>query len=187
MSRLYERMAVACARLVSKTEPDGEGGFKTVLAVGDGFMAAIVRDSSTASRSAEHDGVRNVYTEPPAAPLRYGLAVPDENGGVRCFIEKPGWARVVSALVSTGIYVVSPRAMDYVPEGEMFVFAADLYPRLLQNREKIHGALPKGYWCDVGTPRSYYQCCIDALDGRLRLSEGTPEAGSAPEAAQARR
>ena len=72
MSRLYERMAVACARLVSKTEPDGEGGFKTVLAVGDGFTAAIVRDSSTASRIAEHDGVRNVYTVTTAEPLRYG-------------------------------------------------------------------------------------------------------------------
>lgn len=72
MSRLYERMAVACARLVAKTEPDGEGGFKTVLAVGDGFTAAIVRDSSTASRIAEHDGVRNVYTVTTAEPLRYG-------------------------------------------------------------------------------------------------------------------
>lgn len=72
MSRLYERMAVACARLVAKTEPDGEGGFKTVLAVGDGFTAAIVRDSSTASRIAEHDGVRNVYTVTTSETLRYG-------------------------------------------------------------------------------------------------------------------
>lgn len=72
MSRLYERMAVACTRLVARTEPDGEGGFKTVLTVGDGFTAAIVRDSSTASRIAEHDGVRNIYTVTTAEPLRYG-------------------------------------------------------------------------------------------------------------------
>lgn len=72
MSRLYERMAVPCARLVEKTEPDGEGGFRTALTVGDGFMAAIVRDSSTASRIAEHDGVRNVYTVTTDEPLRYG-------------------------------------------------------------------------------------------------------------------
>ena len=70
MSRLYERMAVACARLVAKTEPDGEGGFKTVLAVG--VTATIVRDSSTAARIAEHDGVRNVYTVTTGEPLRYG-------------------------------------------------------------------------------------------------------------------
>ena len=104
-------------------------------------------------------------------PMRYGLAVPDENGDVRCFIEKPDWPRVVGDLVSTGIYVVSPRAMEYVPEGEPFDFAADLFPLLLTNGEKIHGALLDGYWCDVGTPRAYYQCCIDALDGRLRLPD----------------
>ena len=72
MSRLYERMAVPCARLVEKTAPDGEGGFRTALTVGDGFVAAIVRDSSTASRIAEHDGVRNVYTVTTDEPLRYG-------------------------------------------------------------------------------------------------------------------
>ena len=26
-----------------------------------------------------------------------------------------------------------------------------------------------GYWCDVGTPVSYYRCCADALEGRLRI------------------
>ncbi len=106
-----------------------------------------------------------------AEPLRYGLAVPDENGDVRCFIEKPDWGHVVSDLVSTGIYIVSPRAMEYVPDGKMFDFAADLFPLLLKNGEKIHGALLDGYWCDVGTPRAYFQCCIDALDGRLRLPD----------------
>ena len=84
MSRLYERMAVACTRLVAKTEPDGEGGFKTVLTVGDGFTAAIVRDSSTASRIAEHDGVRNVYTVTTAEPLRYGDLFPRAFDGQVC-------------------------------------------------------------------------------------------------------
>lgn len=59
-----------------KDRADGEGGFKTVLAVGDGFTAAIVRDSSTASRIAEHDGVRNVYTVTTAEPLRVRRPLP---------------------------------------------------------------------------------------------------------------
>lgn len=107
-------------------------------------------------------------------PLRYGLAVTDPDGDVRCFIEKPDWPRVVSNLVSTGIYVVSPHAMDYVPADTMFDFAADLFPLLLKNGERIHAALPEGYWCDVGTPRAYYQCCIDALDGRLSIPDAPP-------------
>jgi NDP-sugar pyrophosphorylase family protein len=35
----------------------------------------------------------------------------------------------------------------------------------------VHGVVMQGYWCDVGTPRAYYQCCLDALDGKLRLPD----------------
>ena len=64
-------------------------------------------------------------------PLRYGLVVPDADGSVRCFIEKPPWERVVTNLVNTGIYVIEPRAMELVPEGESFDFASDLFPKLM--------------------------------------------------------
>ena len=45
-----------------------------------------------------------------------------------------------------------------------------------------------GYWCDVGSPLSYYRCCSDALEGRLKLDPGekfrrppAPEAAEAPD------
>ena len=37
-----------------------------------------------------------------------------------------------------------------------------------------------GYFCDVGTPLSYYRCCVDALEGRLSLP-CAPEFRPAPE------
>lgn len=104
-----------------------------------------------------------------ASPLRFGLAVTDGSGEVRGFVEKPDWPGVVSDLVNTGIYVLSPRAMAYVPEGRPFDFARDLFPLLLRRGERIAGAEMEGYWCDVGTPQSYYRCCADALEGRLRI------------------
>ena len=104
-------------------------------------------------------------------PLRYGLVVPDAAGSVRCFIEKPPWERVVTNLVNTGIYVIEPRAMELVPAGESFDFASGLFPLLLERGEQIHGAVMPGYWCDIGTPRAYFQCCLDALDGALRLPD----------------
>ena len=104
-----------------------------------------------------------------ASPLRFGLAVTDGSGEVRGFVEKPDWPGVVSDLVNTGIYVLSPRAMAYVPEGRPFDFARDLFPLLLRRGERIAGAEMEGYWCDVGTPQSYYRCCADALEGRLKI------------------
>ena len=116
-------------------------------------------------------------------PLSYGLTVTDGEGWVRAFIEKPDWSRVVTDLVNTGIYVLSPRALALVPEGTPFDFAKDLFPLLLRRGEKLLGVAMEGYWCDVGTPRAYYRCCADALLGRLRLEPG--EGFAAPAGAEA--
>ena len=102
-------------------------------------------------------------------PLRYGLTVTDSEGRVRAFIEKPDWPRVVTDLVNTGIYILSPGAMALVPEGRPYDFAKDLFPELLRRGERLTGLAMEGYWCDVGTPLSYYQCCVDALKGKLKL------------------
>lgn len=116
-----------------------------------------------------------------SSPLRYGLAVTDAEGLVRAFIEKPGWERVVTDLVNTGIYIISPRIMRYVPEGVPYDFAKDLFPLILDLGEDILGMALEGYWCDVGTPLSYYQCCVDALSGKLRLPKAVmPEAQPEP-------
>ncbi len=117
-----------------------------------------------------------------ADPRQYGLVLPDGEGRVRCFIEKPGWDRVVTDLVNTGIYMVSPLAMSYVPPGRSFDFARELFPLLMDSGQVIRGAVMEGYWCDIGTPRAYYRCCLDALDGVLRLGRGPeePAAESAP-------
>ncbi len=104
-----------------------------------------------------------------SAPLRYGLALCGDDGCVRSFVEKPDWAHVVTDLVNTGIYIVSPTAMSLVPENDVFDFAGDLFPLLLHEKKKLLGVPLRGYWCDIGTPKSYYECCADAISGRVRL------------------
>lgn len=102
-------------------------------------------------------------------PLRFGLAVTDEDGWIRAFVEKPDWRHVVTDQVNTGIYVLSPRALDAIPDDTPFDFARELFPALLRQGEKLLGVTLEGYWTDVGTPLSYYQCCVDVLEGRLAL------------------
>lgn len=118
-------------------------------------------------------------------PLRYGLAVTDAQGRIRSFIEKPEWPRVVTDLVNTGIYVLSPRALDYVPEGGCD-FGKELFPTLLREGEALYGVEMEGYWRDIGTPQDYYRCCADALDGRLRLEPGEAFRLKRPEIAEDR-
>lgn len=103
-------------------------------------------------------------------PLSYGLAVTDDEGRIRAFVEKPDWPRVVSDTVNTGIYIVSPRVMEHVPAEQSFDFAKDLFPLLMSKGETLQGLVMDGYWCDVGEPLSYYRCCVDALEGKVDIS-----------------
>ena len=109
-------------------------------------------------------------------PLQYGLVLTSKDGTVRSFIEKPSWDRVITDSVNTGIYILSERAMEYVPEGEFFDFAKDLFPLLLRRNETIRAVALDGYWCDIGTPPAYLRCVTDALDRKLQITPGTPRA-----------
>jgi len=93
-------------------------------------------------------------------PWHYGVALLDEQGCITRFHEKPPKTRCFSNLASTGIYVVDPKALAYVPEGIPFDFARDLF-HLLHRKE--HGRLfgytlkPGQFWADVGQPEGYLQ------------------------------
>lgn len=116
-----------------------------------------------------HTGGVTIALAVHAEPLPYGLVITDKAGRVTGFVEKPSWERVVTDHVSTGIYVLSPDVLDYVPAGQQYDFARDLFPRLLKEGVPLRGRIMDGYWCDIGTPRAYYQCNLDALDGLYRL------------------
>ena len=116
-----------------------------------------------------HTGGVTIALATHAEPLPYGLVITDKAGNVTGFVEKPAWERVVTDRVSTGIYVLSPDVLDLVPAGHPFDFARDMFPLLLKEGIPLRGKIMDGYWCDIGTPRAYYQCNLDALDGLYRL------------------
>lgn len=115
-----------------------------------------------------------LYASP--SPLQYGTVLTDARGRVVSFTEKPEWSRVVSDLINTGIYIVSPQAMELVPEDTVYDFSRDLFPRLLAGGMEIRALPMDGYWCDIGTPRAYHQCNLDAIDGRLNVERPTAAA-----------
>ncbi len=109
-------------------------------------------------------------------PLEYGLVLTGQDGRIQQFIEKPGWGQVLTNMVNTGIYLLTRRAMDLVPEDRPFDFARDLFPALLCKGDELYGFSPKGYWCDMGDCSAYLECIADALSGKVRLDFGIPQA-----------
>ncbi len=129
-------------------------------------------DYDLAALLREHTEGVTVALAAHAEPLPYGLVVTDGAGRITGFVEKPSWERVVTDRVSTGIYALSPEALERVPAGEKYDFAKDLFPRLLAEGVPMTGRVMEGYWCDIGTPEAYYQCNLDALRGLYRLPGG---------------
>ena len=86
---------------------------------------------------------------PHEAPLPYGLAVTDGEGWVRSFIEKPAWERVVTDLVNTGIYVLSPEVLRFIPADTPFDFARDLFPRLMASGRDATVTMPAVWMTQV--------------------------------------
>jgi len=117
-----------------------------------------------------HGAMVTMALYPHSEPLPYGTVLTDRNGKVINFVEKPSWEKVVTDLVNTGIYIVSPEILKLVPPNAPFDFARDLFPLMAEKGYDIVGIPMQGYWCDIGNSKSYLQCCLDALEGKLRIT-----------------
>src|SRR5919112_162008 len=97
----------------------------------------------------------------------FGVVEVDEGGNIGGFQEKPDPREAVSDLANTGIYVLEPRALEYIPKDTFFDFAKDVFPRFLEAGERFVGYQEDFYWSDIGTLQAYRQAQYDALSGAV--------------------
>lgn len=102
-------------------------------------------------------------------PLEYGVVIIADDGRVEQFLEKPSWGEVISDTVNTGIYVLEPEVLDYIPDDRSYDFSQELFPELLKAGAPLYGYVADAYWTDVGTIQEYMQASFDVLEGRVRL------------------
>ena len=96
----------------------------------------------------------------------FGVLEVDLNNTLIGFKEKP-----VSVFdVSMGIYVVSKKAIDYIPHNTFYGFD-HLMIDLIKNKESPVVRKFDGYWLDIGRPVDYIQAIeeFDAMKERLAL------------------
>jgi mannose-1-phosphate guanylyltransferase/phosphomannomutase len=103
-------------------------------------------------------------------PLQFGVVIADEEGRIEKFLEKPSWGEVFSDTINTGIYIIEPEILDYIPEGENFDFAKDLFPLLMTKGIDLMGYNLEGYWRDVGNPESYREVYEDIMHERVAFT-----------------
>lgn len=108
-------------------------------------------------------------------PLQFGVVITDKEKRITQFLEKPGWGEVISDTINTGIYVLEPEVLTYIPEGENFDFSQDLFPLMLKKQDALFGVTAKGYWRDIGNTDSYREAYHDIFRGRINLKIDEPK------------
>jgi mannose-1-phosphate guanylyltransferase/phosphomannomutase len=102
-------------------------------------------------------------------PLEFGVVIANENGKIEKFLEKPSWGEVFSDTINTGIYIIEPEILKYIPKHENFDFGKDLFPLLMQEGVELFAGNAEGYWRDVGNPESYRDVHEDILIGKVNI------------------
>lgn len=155
-------------------EPLGTaGGVKNASHGLDGDIIVVSGDamcdldlSAAAKFHKEKGAAATLVTAHVPDPREYGLVVSDASGRVGGFVEKPGWAQSVTDAVNTGIYILSPEAVELIPDGRMFDFAKDLFPLMMSRDMPIYSFEADGYWCDIGDIGAYMTSQFELLEGK---------------------
>ena len=118
----------------------------------------------------ERQAAATIVLTPVPNPTAYGLVETDsKDGRVRRFLEKPKPEEVTCDTINAGIYILEPRVLDYIPEGEPFMFEYGVFPQLLEREEPFFAYIWRGYWRDIGTASSYLAANLDVISGRVKL------------------
>lgn len=96
-------------------------------------------------------------------PLEYGIVVTKETGEIIKFLEKPTWGEVFSDKVNTGMYILEPEVLNYIPDKTFYDFSKNLFPLLMDKRKTLNGFNGVGYWCDIGNCQAYLEAHVDIL------------------------
>jgi len=162
---------------VEEDQPLGTAGcVKNIAELLDDTFLVISGDSITdfdlkdaiAFHKAHRSKATLILTRVPN-PLEFGVVITDENYRISRFLEKPSSSEIFSDTVNTGIYILEPEVLEYLPENQESDFSKDLFPLLLAEGEPMFGYIADGYWCDVGHLDAYREAQYDGLFRKVKL------------------
>ena len=136
------------------------------------FNGDIVTDLDLRAAIREHNerkALATVVLAPVENPSVYGVVETHAGGRVKSFSEKPRAEEVSVNTINAGTYILDPKVLDLIPEGESYSFEYGLFPKMLMRGDGFYAHVPEGaYWLDIGAPSRYLQVHQDILAGRVR-------------------
>ncbi|MBD3230736.1 MAG: NTP transferase domain-containing protein [Candidatus Lokiarchaeota archaeon] len=152
------------------------GGVRQISELDDTFLVVssdIITDINLSDFFKFHKnkgGIGSIALTKEEIPVAYGIVITDENTKeIKRFLEKPGWSEVFSDKINAGIYLLEPEILKFVEKGVEYDFSHQLFPRILENNEKLFGYTFDKYWLDVGTTEKYLKAHHDILNGKIDI------------------
>jgi NDP-sugar pyrophosphorylase family protein len=101
-------------------------------------------------------GIATIAAHQRQVKIDLGVIRMDGDEHVSGYIEKPS----SDYIVSMGVYVFEPRALEYIPTGQYLDFP-DLILKFISSGGTVNGYPFDGYWMDLGRPDDYVQANQD--------------------------
>lgn len=136
------------------------------------FNGDVLTDLNLEAVIREHEARKAAATivlTPVEDPSAYGVVETEKDGRVLRFLEKPKPGETTFNTINAGTYVLDPRVLDFIPEGESYSFEYSFFPDLLRRGEPFFAHVPpeETYWIDIGTPARYLKAHHDLLANRV--------------------
>lgn len=122
-------------------------------------------------------GLGSLFVHPNDHPYDSDLVLKDEAARITAFLSKPHEPnQYLPNLVSGAIYVLTPGAIDFVPEQGASDWGKDIFPAIIANGQDIYAYRSIEYAKDVGTPARLEKGESDLASGRTaKLSRRSPK------------
>ena len=160
VTTVREEQPLSTAGAVKHAMPSGE---LIIVLCGDAMCDFSILPAVKLQKNSDADVT--VVTARSPAPTDYGV-IQSIGGYITSFFEKPSWSSVGSDEVNTGIYIMRRRVLEQIPSGEPYDFGSQLFPKMLAEEKKIGVYRAEGYWCDMGSPKTYYAANMHATGGK---------------------
>lgn len=94
----------------------------------------------------------------------------DGEGRVTGFSDTAIWNREGRETADTGIYILSPEVLQYIPDNTATDFFRDLFPQLLKDGLPVFAYEDTGYWNGLRTFPEVLSAHRDILEGKVHTS-----------------
>ena len=165
--------------LTLEDEPAGTAGAVKLLessisgtfVVASGDVLADVDINELIERHQAKEALATMALTTVDRPEEFGIVGLDLSNRIVKFKEKPASHEVFSNLINAGIYILEKEVVEHIPEGEIYDFSKNLFPKLLGMNKALFGAPIHGMWKDIGRPSDLIEANIEMAKKKGEYSQ----------------